>query len=162
MQTRSILWLLVPSRLRPALVEASDFLFLINRWSQDFTGGWGFFKAQNQATTGLIHPDVISLFPRITPNYTAATTKGVSVHFQRWWMADLHANADPCPLQNELQMAKLCAIATKLFMERHYTFFDKSLSRTVVIAGSKVSLTGITACLFICHSNKMSRALHLN
>lgn len=37
MQTRSISWLLVPSKHKPAPPEASDFLFLINRKSQDFT-----------------------------------------------------------------------------------------------------------------------------
>lgn len=54
-QNRSIWWLLVPWRPRPALIEASsDFPFLITRWSQDITGGWGFFKAQNQAPFALI------------------------------------------------------------------------------------------------------------
>lgn len=49
-----------------------------------------------------------------------------------------------------LQVAKLCAMATKLIMERHCTIFDKSLSRTVVTAGSQVSLPGITAHFFLC------------
>lgn len=65
-------------------------------------------------------------------------------------MADLHANVDLGPLQNELPVAKLRAIATKFFMERHYTFFDKLLSRTMVITGSKVDLAGIMAYFFIC------------
>jgi len=66
-QNRSIFWLLVPSRPRPALQEASDFLFLINRWSQNFACGWVFFKAQNQTMTGSVHPDVISFcFPELS------------------------------------------------------------------------------------------------
>ena len=99
-------------------------------------------------------------FPEL-PQTTLLQPQKVSHGIFQDEMADLQANADLGPLQNELQMAKLCAIATKLFTERHYTSFDKSLSRTVVIAGSEVSLAGITACFFICHSNDVM-GLYLN